>query len=44
MLKRAIKESLDPVGPIIIEMLENVKTNHIINASQKLALLQEMIL
>ncbi|KAG5522748.1 hypothetical protein RHGRI_034783 [Rhododendron griersonianum] len=44
MLKRAAKEPLGHAAAIITDVLENAETNHVINASQKRALLQEMAL
>ncbi|PIN17315.1 Diacylglycerol kinase [Handroanthus impetiginosus] len=44
MLKRAAEEPLGHAAAIITEVLENAETNHVINASQKRALLQEMAL
>lgn len=42
MLKRASEEPLGHAAAIITDVLENAETNHVINASQKRALLQEM--
>ncbi|XP_065878381.1 diacylglycerol kinase 1 isoform X1 [Euphorbia lathyris] len=42
MLKRAAEEPLGHAAAIITDVLENAETNHVINASQKRALLQEM--
>lgn len=42
MLKRAAEEPLGHAASIIADVLENAETNHVINASQKRALLQEM--
>ncbi|GLT25221.1 hypothetical protein SLA2020_003650 [Shorea laevis] len=44
MLKRASEEPLGHAAAIITDVLENAETNHIINTSQKRALLQEMAL
>ncbi|XP_077211419.1 diacylglycerol kinase 1-like [Tasmannia lanceolata] len=44
MLKRAVEEPLGHAAAIITDVLENAETNHIITASQKRALLQEMAL
>ncbi|KAF7806246.1 diacylglycerol kinase 1 [Senna tora] len=44
MLKRASEEPLGHAAAIITDVLENAETNHVINASQKRALLQEMAL
>ncbi|XP_021286036.1 diacylglycerol kinase 1 [Herrania umbratica] len=44
MLKRTAEEPLGHAAAIITDVLENAETNHIINASQKRALLQEMAL
>lgn len=44
MLKRASEEPLGHAAAIITDILEDAETNHIINASQKRALLQEMAL
>uniref|UniRef100_A0A5B7ANH8 Diacylglycerol kinase n=1 Tax=Davidia involucrata TaxID=16924 RepID=A0A5B7ANH8_DAVIN len=44
MLKRAAEEPLGHAAAIIADVLENAETNHVINASQKRALLQEMAL
>ncbi|KAK4402253.1 Diacylglycerol kinase [Sesamum angolense] len=44
MLKRAAEEPLGHAAAIITNVLENAETNHVINASQKRALLQEMAL
>ncbi|KAL1541669.1 Diacylglycerol kinase, variant 2 [Salvia divinorum] len=44
MLKRAAEEPLDHAAAIIADVLENAETNHVIDASQKRALLQEMAL
>ncbi|EYU23570.1 hypothetical protein ABFS82_04G147900 [Erythranthe guttata] len=44
MLKRAAEESLSHAAAAIADVLENAETNHVINASQKKALLQEMAL
>ncbi|KAG6635560.1 hypothetical protein I3843_11G049700 [Carya illinoinensis] len=44
MLKRVAEEPLGHAAAIITDVLENAETNHIINASQKRALLQEMAL
>ncbi|KAF2311230.1 hypothetical protein GH714_021084 [Hevea brasiliensis] len=44
MLKRAAEEPLGHAAAIITDVLENAETNHVINASQKKALLQEMAL
>lgn len=44
MLKRAAEEPLGHAAAIITDVLENAETNHVINASQKRALLQEMAL
>ncbi|KAK6261709.1 hypothetical protein QUC31_007525 [Theobroma cacao] len=44
MLKRTAEEPLGHAAAIITDVLESAETNHIINASQKRALLQEMAL
>ncbi|XP_031258625.1 diacylglycerol kinase 1 [Pistacia vera] len=44
MLKRAAEAPLGHAAAIITDVLENAETNHIINATQKRALLQEMAL
>lgn len=44
MLKRAAEEPLGHAAAIITDVLENAETSHVINASQKRALLQEMAL
>ncbi|XP_042011718.1 diacylglycerol kinase 1-like [Salvia splendens] len=44
MLKRAAEEPLDHAAAIIADVLENAETNHVIDTSQKRALLQEMAL
>lgn len=44
MLKRASEEPLGHAAAIITDVLENAESNHVINASQKRALLQEMAL
>ncbi|KAK8287737.1 hypothetical protein V6Z11_D07G077400 [Gossypium hirsutum] len=44
MLKRTAEESLGHAAAIITDVLESAETNHVINASQKRALLQEMAL
>ncbi|KAK9277906.1 hypothetical protein L1049_027463 [Liquidambar formosana] len=44
MLKRAAEEPLGHAAAIIADVLENAESNHVINASQKRALLQEMAL
>ncbi|KAF8369676.1 hypothetical protein HHK36_032299 [Tetracentron sinense] len=44
MLKRASEEPLGHAAAIITDVLENAETNHVITASQKRALLQEMAL
>lgn len=44
MLKRVAEEPLGHAAAIIADVLENAETSHIINASQKRALLQEMAL
>ncbi|PKA53674.1 Diacylglycerol kinase 1 [Apostasia shenzhenica] len=44
MLRRAAEEPLGHAAAIITDVLENAETNHIISASQKRALLQEMAL
>ncbi|KAI0525152.1 hypothetical protein KFK09_004544 [Dendrobium nobile] len=44
MLKRAAEEPLGHAAAIITDVLENAETNHVITASQKRALLQEMAL
>ncbi|KAF2312845.1 hypothetical protein GH714_040895 [Hevea brasiliensis] len=44
MLMRAAEEPLGHAAAIITDVLENAETNHVINASQKRALLQEMAL
>ncbi|CAA3023196.1 diacylglycerol kinase 1-like [Olea europaea subsp. europaea] len=44
MLKRAAEEPLGHAAAIIADVLENAETNHVINATQKRALLQEMAL
>ncbi|XP_050223080.1 diacylglycerol kinase 1 [Mercurialis annua] len=42
MLKRAAEEPLGHAAAIITDVLENAESNHVINASQKRALIQEM--
>lgn len=44
MLKRTTEESLGHAAAIINDVLESAETNHVINASQKRALLHEMAL
>ncbi|XP_068654338.1 diacylglycerol kinase 1 [Aristolochia californica] len=44
MLKRASEEPLGHAAAIITDVLENAETNHIITATQKRTLLQEMAL
>ncbi|XP_075523544.1 diacylglycerol kinase 1-like isoform X1 [Primulina tabacum] len=44
MLRRAAEEPLGHAAAIIADVLENAESNHVINASQKRALLQEMAL
>lgn len=44
MLKKAVEEPLGHASAIITDVLENAETNHVINALQKRALLQEMAL
>uniref|UniRef100_A0A2P2LMC7 Diacylglycerol kinase 1 n=1 Tax=Rhizophora mucronata TaxID=61149 RepID=A0A2P2LMC7_RHIMU len=44
MLRRAAEEPLGHAAAIITDVLENAESNHVINASQKRALLQEMAL
>ncbi|XP_016730502.1 diacylglycerol kinase 1 isoform X2 [Gossypium hirsutum] len=44
MLKRTAEESLGHAAAIVTDVLESAETNHVINASQKRALLQEMAL
>ncbi|KAI4335921.1 hypothetical protein L6164_014517 [Bauhinia variegata] len=44
MLKKAAEEPLGHAAAIITDVLENAETSHVINASQKRALLQEMAL
>ncbi|KAI4343942.1 hypothetical protein L6164_011230 [Bauhinia variegata] len=44
LLKRAAEEPLGHAAAVITDVLENAETNHVINASQKRALLQEMAL
>ncbi|XP_007037513.2 PREDICTED: diacylglycerol kinase 1 [Theobroma cacao] len=44
MLKRTAEEPLGHAAAIITDVLESAETNHIINTSQKRALLQEMAL
>lgn len=44
MLKRAAEEPLGHAAAILTDVLENAESNHVINASQKRALLQEMAL
>ncbi|KAG6391789.1 hypothetical protein SASPL_149549 [Salvia splendens] len=44
MLKRAAEEPLGHAAAIVADVLDNAETNHIINASQKRSLLQEMAL
>uniref|UniRef100_A0A7N0VEE6 Diacylglycerol kinase n=1 Tax=Kalanchoe fedtschenkoi TaxID=63787 RepID=A0A7N0VEE6_KALFE len=44
MLKRAAEEPLGHAAAIIADVLETAETNHVINAAQKRALLQEMAL
>ncbi|KAK6920955.1 Diacylglycerol kinase, catalytic domain [Dillenia turbinata] len=42
MLRRAAEEPMGHAAAIMADVLENAESNHIINASQKRALLQEM--
>ncbi|KAL6576222.1 Diacylglycerol kinase [Orobanche hederae] len=44
MLRRAAEEPLGHAAAIIADVLENAETSHVISASQKRALLQEMAL
>ncbi|CAI0431665.1 unnamed protein product [Linum tenue] len=44
MLRRAAEEPLGHAAAIIADVLENAETDHVINASQKRALLHEMAL
>ncbi|XVF08991.1 hypothetical protein REPUB_Repub07fG0051700 [Reevesia pubescens] len=44
MLKRTAEEPLGHAASIITDVLESAETNHVINTSQKRALLQEMAL
>ncbi|XP_027168878.1 diacylglycerol kinase 1 [Coffea eugenioides] len=44
MLRRAAEEPLGHAAAIITDVLENAESNHVINASQKRSLLQEMAL
>ncbi|KAL2935472.1 Diacylglycerol kinase 1 [Bienertia sinuspersici] len=44
MLKRATEEPLGHAAYILTDVLENAESSHVINASQKRALLQEMAL
>ncbi|KAJ4841429.1 Diacylglycerol kinase [Turnera subulata] len=44
MLKRSVEEPLGHAAAIITDVIENAESNHVINASQKRALLQEMAL
>ncbi|OMO84108.1 hypothetical protein COLO4_22211 [Corchorus olitorius] len=44
MLRRTAEEPLGHAAAIVTDVLESAETNHIINASQKRALLQEMAL
>lgn len=44
MLRRAAEEPLGHAAAIIADMLENAESSHVINASQKRVLLQEMAL
>ncbi|KAK9669168.1 hypothetical protein RND81_13G113100 [Saponaria officinalis] len=44
MLKRASEEPLGHAAAILTDVLENAESSHVINASQKRALLQEMAL
>ncbi|XP_074317021.1 diacylglycerol kinase 1 [Silene latifolia] len=44
MLKRAAEEPLGHAAAILTDVLENAESSHVINASQKRALLQEMAL
>ncbi|XP_059645453.1 diacylglycerol kinase 1 [Cornus florida] len=44
MLRRAAEEPLGHAAAIIADVLDNAETNHVINASQKRSLLQEMAL
>ncbi|XWS37287.1 hypothetical protein CRYUN_Cryun19dG0030300 [Craigia yunnanensis] len=44
MLKRTAEEPLGHAAAIITDVLESAETNHVINTSQKRALLQEMAL
>lgn len=44
MLKRAGEEPLGHAASILTDVLENAESSHVINATQKRALLQEMAL
>ncbi|XP_006650208.1 diacylglycerol kinase 1 isoform X2 [Oryza brachyantha] len=44
MLKRTIEESLGHAAAIVTDVLENAESSHLITASQKRAILQEMAL
>ena len=44
MLKRSGEEPLGHAAAIVADVLANAETNHVINASQKRVLLQEMAL
>lgn len=44
MLRRAIEEPLGHAAAIITDVLEHAESGHVITASQKRALLQEMAL
>jgi diacylglycerol kinase (ATP) len=44
MLRRTIEESLGHAAAIVTDVLENAESSHLITASQKRALLQEMAL
>jgi len=44
MLRRASEEPLGHAAAIVTDVLEDAESNHVINAAQKRALLQEMAL
>lgn len=44
MLKRSAEEPLGHAAAIVADVLAHAETNHVISASQKRALLQEMSL
>jgi diacylglycerol kinase (ATP) len=44
MLRRAIEEPLGHAAAIVTEVLEHAESSHVITASQKRALLQEVAL